>query len=228
MGVHDGHRQRVKDRFRKEGLEGFHDINVLEMLLFYCIPRIDTNEIAHRLLNHFGSFPGVLDAPVEELEKVEGMGASAATFLSFVSAVSRYYHDEQSKECKIPGNLDDLAKLVMPKFMGRRDELVYLLCQDPKGKVICCRLVGEGTVCSTNISVRKVAETALGVNATSVVLAHNHPNGLAVPSVEDVQTTIHLAKSLKALDITLVDHIVVAGNKYVSMVGAKMISPEDL
>lgn len=228
MGVHDGHRQRVKERFRKEGLDSFNDINVLEFLLFYCVPRIDTNELAHRLLDTFGSFSGVLDAPIEELEKVKGMGSSAATFLSFVSAVSRYYHVEQGKAGKIANDLDDCAKLLVPKFMGRRDELVYLLCMDPKGKVICCRLIGEGTVCSTNISVRKVAEVALAVNATSVILAHNHPNGLAVPSVEDVQTTLLIAKSLKALDIALVDHIVVAGDKYASMVGSKMLRPEDL
>ena len=95
--------------------------------------------------------------------------------------------------------------------------MVYLLCLDAKCKVICCRQISEGTVNSAGISVRKIVEVALAVNATSVILAHNHPSGIAVPSEEDIDTTFKVAKALKAVDVVMMDHIVVADDDYVSL-----------
>lgn len=217
MPIHDGHRQRLKARFQAEGLDNFTEVQVLELLLFYCIPRKDTNPIAHALIAHFGSLSQVLEASAEELMKVEGMGENAATFLRLTTEVGRYYLVNRTMQATILPTIEDCAKYMLPFFFGRRNETVFLLCLDAKCKVLCCREVGEGSVNSAGISVRKIVETALGVNATTVVLAHNHPSGVALPSGEDVQTTRRIAMALSAVEIHLADHIVVADDDYVSL-----------
>jgi DNA repair protein RadC len=217
MSTHDGHRSRLKELFLEEGLDHFSHYQVLELLLFYCIPRKDTNPIAHALLDRFGSIQQVLEAPVEELKKVEGVGEYAATFLHLLTAVGRYYLVKRNEQVSVLTTIEDCANYLLPYFYGRRNETVFLLCLDAKCKVLRCREVGEGSVNSAGISIRKIVETALGVNATSVVLAHNHPSGVAVPSADDIQTTKRIAAALAAVEIHLVDHIVVADDDYVSL-----------
>ncbi len=217
MSLHDGHRQRMKARFLEEGLDHFDPIQVLELLLFYCIPRQDTNPLAHALLAHFGSLSSVLEATPEELKKVPGVGDSVATFLPLVMATSRYYLVNRQRGGEILTSIDQCGKYLVPFFHGRRNETVFLLCLDAKCKVLSCKEVGEGSVNSAAVPIRRIVEMALGANATSVVLAHNHPSGLALPSPEDVQTTRRLAQALSAVEIELVDHIIVAEEDYVSM-----------
>ena len=218
MSIHEGHRQRLKERFLSSGLDTFTDVQVLELALFYCIPRKDTNPIAHALLEHFGSLSQVLEASVEELQKVPGIGENTALYLSMLTQIGRYYLVDRTQREKILNTVDKCGAYLVPYFFGRSVETVFLLCLDAKCKVLCCREVGEGSVNSAGISVRKIVETALGVNATTVVLAHNHPSGLALPSAEDVQTTRRVAAALNAVEIQLADHIVVADGDYVSMV----------
>lgn len=218
MSIHKDHRQRVRERYLKEGLDGFSEVQVLELLLFYVIPRQDTNPIAHRLIDRFGSLHQVLEAPVEELEKVEGIGPNAALLLSLITAVARVYAVNRTEKQKILRTIEDCGEYLKSFFIGRRSEMVYLLCLDAKCKVLGCREIGEGSVNSANVPIRRIVETALGLNATSVVLAHNHPSGIALPSGEDVLTTHRVAAALSTVDIVLVDHIVVADDDYVSMV----------
>ncbi len=218
MSIHDGHRQRLKKLFQDNGLDNFYENQVLELLLYYCIPRKDTNPIAHGLLKRFGSLSQVLEAPVEELMQVDGVGEHAATFLHLVTEISRYYLVNRASQVKILPTIEDCARYLLPHFYGRRNETVFLLCLDAKCKMLCCREIGEGSVNSANISARKIMETALTVNASSVVLAHNHPSGIAIPSGDDVQTTRRIAAALSTVDICLADHIVVADDDYVSMV----------
>ena len=218
MSIHKDHRQRVRERYLKEGLDGFSEVQVLELLLFYVIPRQDTNPIAHRLLKRFGSLYQVLEAPVEELEKVEGIGPNAALLLSLITAVARVYAVNRTEKQKILRTIEDCGEYLKSFFIGRRSEMVYLLCLDAKCKVLGCREIGEGSVNSANVPIRRIVETALGLNATSVMLAHNHPSGIALPSGEDVLTTHRVAAALSTVDIVLVDHIIVADDDYVSMV----------
>lgn len=217
MSIHDGHRQRMKNRFLEEGLDHFTQVQALELLLFYCIPRKDTNPIAHALIARFGSFSQVLEAPVAELCKVPGVSLNTATFLHLNRELGRFYLVDRTRKNTVLKTLDDCASYMVPFFYGRSLETVYLLCLDAKCKVLCCKEVGEGSVNSAGISVRKIVETALSANATSVVLAHNHPSGLALPSDEDIQTTRRIAIGLQAVEIQLVDHIIVADDDYVSM-----------
>lgn len=226
MSMHRGHRQRLKKRFLQEGLDNFDELQVLELLLFYCIPQKDTNPIAHRLLDHFGSLPQVLEASSQELKKVDGVGEEIATFLSLSTAVGRYYNVNRASAVKILSTVDDCGKYLVPRFYGRRNETVFLLCLDAKCKVLCCKEVGEGSVNSAAIPIRRIVEMALGANATSVVLAHNHPSGVALPSAEDVQTTQRLALALDAVEIVLIDHIVVADEDFVSLRQSGLYDPE--
>ena len=227
MSIHKNHRQRLKDRFLKEGLDNFDELYVLELLLFYCIPRVDTNPIAHRLLEHFGSLTAVLNAGVDELEKIEGVGKNASTFLTLITQVGRYYQVKQTEPGKVLRSLDQCGNYLVPYFFGREQETVFLLCLDAKCKVLCCKLVGQGSVNSANIPVRRIVEIALAANATTVVLAHNHPSGLAIPSAEDIQTTQRVAAALDAVEITLADHIVVSKDDYVSMAQSQYYRPQE-
>ena len=225
MSIHEGHRQRLKDRFLREGLDNFDELYVLELLLYYCIPRKDTNPIAHALLDYFGSLTGVLEATVEELERIPGISHNAATLLNLVHQTGRYYQVKRAQTGDILRTIDQCGNYLVPHFFGRENETVFLLCLDAKCKVLGCKLVGEGSVNSANIPIRRVVETALNTNATTVILAHNHPSGLAIPSDEDVETTMRVAKAMESVEITLADHIVVADNDYVSMVQSGYYRP---
>ncbi len=227
MTIHDGHRQRLKQRFVQEGLDTFHEVQVLELLLFYCIPRQDTNPIAHALLQRFGSLSQVLEAPVQELAKVPGMGESAAVYLHLVMQTGRYYQVNRAMQSRILTTIDQCGEYLCPFFLGRRNETVYLLCLDSKCKVLCCQEIGEGSVNSAGVPIRRIVETALAANASTVVLAHNHPSGLAMPSAEDIQTTRRLAVALDAVEIMLVDHIIVAEDDFVSLAQSGYYRPSD-
>lgn len=217
MPLHDGHRKRLRQRFREEGLDHFTDIQVLELLLFYTIVRQDTNPIAHRLLDRFGSLSQVLEAPVEELCKVEGVGESSAVFLRLVTQVGRVYLKNRTAKVKVLPTLESCAEYLQPYFFGQNVEMVYMLCLDAKCKLLACRKLGEGDVNSTGISIRRIVETALSVNASSVVLAHNHPGGMAIPSYADVHTTVNVATALQAVEVQLIDHLVICDDDYVSL-----------
>lgn len=218
MSIHNGHRQRLKERFLDEGLDHFQEVNALELLLFYCIPRVDTNVLAHELINEFGSFPNVMEASVEELRKVKGIGDNAATFLSLINAANRYYRIKKAEGTDTISKPEQYIAILEPRFAGKRYETVYLLCLDAKSKIICCKQIGEGTATSAAISVRKVVEAALAVNAASVVLAHNHPGGFAMPSKADEESTYRISKALMDVDVRLIDHVIFSDTDYASFI----------
>lgn len=228
MTDHSGHRERLRSRFRNEGLDNFAAVNVLELLLSYCIPRKDTNPLAHRLLEHFGSYTGVFEAKPDELEKVMGVGGRTGTFLSLVAAAGRYYEVQRASEKTILKTPDECGEYLLPRFHARRNETVLLLCLDAKCKVLCCKEIGEGSINSAAIPVRRIVEEALGAGATSVVLAHNHPSGVALPSKEDIQTTVRIARALRTVEIILADHVIVADNDYVSLLLSRKYDPNEM
>ncbi|MBQ7800790.1 MAG: DNA repair protein RadC [Oscillospiraceae bacterium] len=226
MSNHEGHRERLRNRFLQEGLDHFQPHEVLELFLFYCVPRRNTNDLGHALLERFGSLAGVLQAPAGELKRVEGIGENAATFLTLIAQLERYYQTHRNDD-KILPTLNDCGNYLKNCFVNRRNETVMMLCLDAKCKVICCQEVGEGSVNSAAVPIRRMVELALGSNAVSVVLAHNHPSGLAIPSDEDIQTTKRLALALDAVEIVLVDHIIVADDDYVSLRQSGRYFPEE-
>lgn len=218
MSIHDGHRKRVMERFYREGLDGFTEIQALELLLFFAFAQGDTNPLAHRLLERFGSFDKVLDAPVDQLVKVEGIGPKSASLIKVIKEMGRYYDVSKARQEKRLTTIDECGDYLKAFFKNRKNETVFLLSLDAKMKVLACQEVGEGSVNYASVPIRRVVEMALEAGASSVLLSHNHPSGIAVPSGEDIQTTRRLAMALSAVEITLVDHIVVADDDYVSMV----------
>ena len=225
--VHDGHRQRLKDRYLRDGLDNFEEHQVLELLLFYSIPRRDTNTLAHDLINRFGSLSRVLEAPLEELTEIPGITPNGATLLKLIPDLGRYYHVSCAKREKILRDIEDCGNYLMPFFHDRKNETVFLLCLDAKCKVLTCEKVGEGSINSAGVPIRQIVETALRANATTAILAHNHPSGLAFPSYEDVQTTRRVAAALDAVEVILVDHIIVADGEWVSLAQSGRYRYED-
>ena len=214
---HDGHRKRLKARFIKSGLDDFEPHNVLELVLFYGVPRKDTNPIAHRLINRFGSLSAVLDAKPEELMKVDGITENTAVLISMLPAIARKYLEDKVEVVNSVEGFSDVGAYLMPKFVGRTVETLMLASLDNKNRIISCTIVAEGENDKANVSKRKVMEEAMRVGATRVILAHNHPRGFAMPSNEDIFLTEEIYSLLKSVGIDLVDHLIFAEDDFVSL-----------
>lgn len=214
--IHEGHRQRTKEEFLARP-DSFPDHKLLELLLFYASPRKDTNPIAHALMERFGTVAGVLDATPEELRKVPGVGDHVISLLKVVKETSGRYLAARTSMEEIVKTIDDADLLLRPYFFGARNERVFLLCMDGKHKNLGIRKIGEGNVNAADITTRKVVEAALSLNASYVILSHNHVSGLALPSDEDKATTCYLAKVLRAVGVELADHLIFTDDDMVSL-----------
>ena len=218
MGVHDGHRERLRGRFLKNGIQSFEEHTALELLLFYARPRCNTNEIAHRLIQRFGSFSAVLDAPIEELTQVEGVGENAAVLLKLVPELGAYYMESRNESGDVLNTTEKAGAYFLPKFFGKSSEEVYLAALDDKRKLIRCSCIStHGIVNAVSISTRKIVEEAVRSNATGVILAHNHPSGVALPSANDKLATKQVYSALRYVSVRLLDHIIVADGDFVSL-----------
>ena len=190
---------------------------VLEMLLFYSIPRIDTNEIAHKLLDHFGSLANVLDATPEELKKVQGIGDNSAVMLNLISHICRrYHHDKTSKNFR-PKTHDELCLFIERQHFGMTKEYFALTSLNSKGEIIAFDLISQGDITSVGVSTRKVIETAIERKAVAVIISHNHPSGTAIPTNDDIAATKRIAKALRQIDISLLDHVIAVDDDHVSL-----------
>lgn len=220
----EGHRERLKQRFLREGLDGFEPHNILELALFFVIPRRDTNRIAHELIKTFGSLSAVLDAPAHELINVSGIGENAALFLKLFPSLFRMYEQDKKRKRECIDNTEEAGRRILSQFVGRTNETVYAVYMDNKREVLYSGVLFEGNVNSAQISTRKLAETAMRFNASSVILAHNHPGGIALPSREDIGTTHKIASVLQGIGIELIDHLIVADDDFVSMADSGFFS----
>ena len=210
---HGGHRKRLKDRFLREGLAGFEKHNMLELLLFYAIPQRDTNPIAHALIDRFGSISGVLEAPFEELCRVDGVSEHTATLLKLVPEICRAALRETPPNERYD-SLNKIGKLLVRYYAGVKVETVYLVLLDNGYHLIDIVKVGEGSVNRVRLETRKLVEYALRPNVSMVVLAHNHPNGSATPSADDLATTAEIANVFRSINVEFLEHLVVAGDRY--------------
>ena len=223
MGIHDGHREKMRRRFLETGLEGFADHEALELLLYYAIPRRDTNPIAHALMERYGSLSAVLNAPVEDLQRVEGIGESAAVLLSLVSRISRKARLADAAQETVINSTERAGTYLLERFAGETREVVYLMCLDRKGKLLGCKRLADGGAASADLNIRKVMETVLLTSASAVILSHNHPSGVALPSPEDTSTTLQVREALRTIGVELVDHIIVADRDFVSMADSGLL-----
>ena len=228
--IHRDHRSRMKARFAAQGLDGLNDHEALELLLYFAVPRVDTNPIAHRLLDTFGSLHGVIDASPEALKRVQGIGENAATLLVLLrEMMRRYAMDKAEKDFKSASltTTEKIGRYLTPFFVGVNEERMVALATDIKGKVLGVEEISRGTTRATDVNIRRLAEFAIRYQAASVILAHNHPGGLALPSHDDMQTTRRIRETLGSLSIGLLDHIIIAGDDFVSMSDSGMLKYVD-
>jgi DNA repair protein RadC len=208
---HAGHRQRVRNRFAREGMESFEDHQILELILFYAIPRGDTNLIGHRLLKHFGRLSAVFDARISDLQQVPGVGEQAAVLINTLPALMRRYHiDRIVRDAPILNSAEAVSQYLKPLMAGRTREVFYVLCLDSRLRVKFPAQIAQGTVKDAYVHPREVVEAALAHNASAVVLAHNHPSGHLAPSQADHSLTRQLVNVLGIIDINVLDHVIIA------------------
>ncbi len=215
--MHTNHRERLKHRFRTEGLEAFDPHTVLELLLFYSIPQKDTNELAHLLIQRFGSLSEVFDAPMEELVKVPGIKEHSATLIKMIPSLSRRYLLDKNHGNAPLSSMDKIGRYFIDKYYGINVETVFLLLLDNKFNMIDCIKIHEGSVNSAAITLRRLIELALYRRASMVVLAHNHPSGVPIPSPDDLFTTTEIKRAFDLMEIKMLGHILVAGEQFVNL-----------
>ena len=228
MGVHDGHREKMRQRFRQGGLDAFLDHEALELLLFYAIPRRDTNVTAHRLLDQYGSLEAIFSAPIEDLARAEGIGESAALLLKLVPQIMQRARLSGNGREVILNSTQRAGAYLMERLAGERNEVIYQLCLDRKGRLLTCRRLGEGGAGNAELNVRSLVENALLSSASAVILAHNHPSGVALPSREDYLTTERVQEALRTVGVPLVDHIIVADGDFVSMADSGVLRTDGM
>lgn len=214
VNEHAKHRERMRERVLKNGFETLMDHEKLEFLLFYTIPRENTNPIGHRLLDRFGSFSGVLNAKIAELCKIRGVGEQSAIFLHLLPQIAECYASDKALNGSVLSDTGTLGQYLVGRFVGSSVEKMILLCLNNKYELISENEISRGNVNRTALDARKILEIALANNASSVVLAHNHPAGVCIPSAEDIDNTKRLFDVLSAVDIRLVEHFIVADDHY--------------
>ncbi len=220
--VHKGHRERLKNAVvSSRHQDEYSPEKLLEMLLFYGIPQKDTAWIARELIKRFGDFSGVLDADIEDLVKIKGMTRNAACLIKLMRPVGRTYVISKFKTKEVLKNLGDIGDFIMTKFFSVDTECCALLCLNRLGKVLSFEIIGEGDTDSVGISTRTILERVLKTDTTAVVLAHNHPGGIALPSENDIIITAEVSNALKTVSVNLIDHIIIADDDYVSMAQSK-------
>ena len=216
--VHEGHRDRLRNKFLENGFQGFDPHNILELLLFYSIPRKDTNEIAHNLLNHFGSLKYVFEADYNELVKVNGISKNSATLIKMIPKIFQEYMNDCLKENTVFDTADKIGRFFVNKYLGEKIEIVYAMLLNNKFELLDLVKVEEGSVNHANIPSRKIVDAVVRTNAAMVVIAHNHPDGLACPSHDDITATANLMGLFKSLDVHILEHFIIAGTSYFPLV----------
>lgn len=218
--THEGHRERLRERFATSP-DSFEDHELLELILFYSIPRKNTNEIGHNLLNRFGSIKGVLDANIEALTEIDDIGKNTAIYLKAISRLVLKYTLSEQKEDELLKSPATLVTFLKTLFIGTQNEMSYLLLFDNSKKLLACEKIGEGFSTEHNVSIRKATNLAISSNAVSAILVHNHPNGKAIPSREDISATNIFKMVFDNLGITLMEHFIIAGDQCMPIMNYK-------
>ena len=209
-GEHQGHRNRMKERFLTGGLSSFSDHEIIELLLFYALPYRDTNGLAHSLVTRYGSWTRVVDAHYDDLLTVPGITPHVATLLTLAGQSARRYHRDMTGVVTHLFDTNRVIRHVLPWFLGARDESVVMVSLDNKRKHLNTTRIFEGSVNSAQFNVRLAVQQALRDNATQIVLAHNHPNGFAFPSMADINTTRYVMEVFEPLEVQIIDHLIVS------------------
>lgn len=208
--MHEGHRDRLRERFINDKFNNFADHEVLEMLLFYALPRRDTNGIAHNLLNHFGSLSGVLNAEPFELEEVDGIGKTASVFISMMPYLFEKYRVDANKEKLVLDSISKVNRYLQDRLAYLTEEEFHVLCLDSSLHLIKDVLISKGSVDKANVDLKIMNKYITRYKATGIVLAHNHPSGSVIPSYSDDVATKVIIHAFSIFDIRILDHIIVS------------------
>lgn len=216
--IHSGHRQRMREKALEYGFETFKEHEIIEMLLFLGIPQRNTNPLAHELLNKFGSFSAVFEADYEELVNVKGMTQTAAFSIKMIPEIfSRYIEDKSKDKLSDVNSIDDAFDYFYPKYIGATNEILYMMLLDTAGRVLSLDRLSVGGPGSADVEMRKIVERCVKHRATQAILCHNHPSGILESSHDDFVTTSKINRVLIPIGVTLVDHIIVCNDKFVSL-----------
>lgn len=223
--VHSGHRQRMREKAYKNGFDSFEQHELLEMLLYSTVPQKDTNPIAHELINSFGSFHAVFEAPVEELMKISGMTKTSAFLLKMIPEISsEYLHDKVSGQKSYINSSEEAYKYIAPKYIGKTNEIVYVLFMNTAGKLLACEILDKGSFSFANIDSRKLVSLCLKHNAAGIIVCHNHPSGNPAPSSSDMITTKNIRICANSISVKLLDHLIITDKGYTAMREMKQYS----
>ncbi|MGB9628048.1 MAG: RadC family protein [Thermodesulfobacteriota bacterium] len=219
-----GHRKRLRERFRKGGPQGFHDYELLELLLTYGIPRRDVKPIAKKLIKQFGSLSGVLDATPKELEEVSGVGPISATLIKMVKEICSAYLEERMKDRDVLSSPQAVVNFVRMKLSGLPYEVFMVIYLNTKNEVLHYEIIQEGTVDRAVVFPRRIIEKAISHHASGLILVHNHPSGHHQPSEEDKNLTKNILGAAQTLDLRVLDHIVVGKDGHFSFMENQLLS----
>jgi DNA repair protein RadC len=212
-----GHRERLRKRFLDNGFRGFSESEILEYFLSLCIPRKDVKPLSHKLLHEFGSISKVIDQPVENLKSIEGLGEAAAVNIAALREFFGIYFTDKGRQDKDQiTKMSSLLEILRASIGHKTNEVLFAIFLNPANEVLATKELGEGTVSQASAFPRRILEECLKLKATSIILAHNHPGGIAEPSGMDERITIEIQKALALVEISLQDHIILAGNEYYS------------
>ena len=223
--THEGHRQRLRSKLLSSQFDYLCQHELLELLTFYSIPRKDTNELAHTILNYYGNnFSAVFEASPGELKKIPGVGENTAALITLISCIIRELEKEKLKELQVLNTTEEIGEFVMRLFSGHRNEVFYAIYLNNNNKVLSYTKITEGSVNEITVEPRKIVEDALKFPKTKqVILAHNHPSGNLSPSGADMDTTRLITRALNTIDIRVKDHIVVSGRQFYSFLDNELL-----
>lgn len=222
----NGHRRRIRNRFEEENIDTIPEVYVLERIIHNVVIRRDAGEVSRNLLDTFGSFAKVIDAPKSELLKIDGIGPAAASFLKTIPAFYRKYRLSKWNDNRIFSDANTIMAFMEDKLAGYKNEVLALMCLDSKFRLLACKTVFEGNIHSVNVNMRSLLDFAINSGAERAVIAHNHPNSDLMPSTEDIHTTQIIYNALHYAGIQLDDHIITNDSGAVSLVALQKFPHE--
>lgn len=220
--LHSGHRKRMRERYRKNGLEGFEQHEFVELLLYHALPRVNTNKIAHELVNKFKTFANIIEADEEALKEVPGVSDNAAVYFKILADAVKLYNLDKVLETGEVRSKAYYENYLVQYYKAESSEKVLLLTLNAKMGIISEDIIYEGNANSANVDMHKMMKIALVNNASGVILAHNHPDGMPYPTPDDLETTKRVLNLFNEVRVHFIDHYIVAGNQ-ISSVRDKLV-----